>query len=149
MPEWMRSQFMAPAYALLISLAVALVLGFSMNKPAEQGNKTEAKTPAPATVSIHLVTKEVEDGIQISKPVRTQGGLSVTVRRNVSGENLRTDENGKAQLAFTDGPLTVCVSDLPENLTGVGVTSTSDQRSPCWEFETVTNPLELQVRKGG
>src|SRR5690348_16131849 len=97
MPEWMRSQFMAPAYALLISLAVALALGLSMNKPAEQGNKPQAQTPT-TTTNPPPIRVGMKDTGEPKKPSlatpKELVGRSVTIRRVDSSEPLKVGEDG-------------------------------------------------------
>ncbi|MFC3895790.1 hypothetical protein ACFOWZ_30295 [Lentzea rhizosphaerae] len=134
MPEWMRSQFMAPAYALLISLAVALVLGFSMNQQAPQ-------EPDPVKVQLKVV-KTLKAGT-ISNPATELVGTAVTIQ---SGKPLTVGADGAVTgPAVADGSLTVCVH-LSDKWVGVDATG-GTLHSPCW-VKPADKPIELKVKEG-
>lgn len=147
MPEWMRSQFMAPAYALLISLAVALVLGRAM-RPADVQTTTQQDEQPPATnsVTIQLVTEEPDSGKSPTKvPAAALKGSSVTIQ---SGKPLKVGENGAVTWPAADGSVTVCVQ-LPGKWQAVKQPNAGGTlKSPCWTVDLTTNPVELVVKEG-
>lgn len=150
MPEWMRSQFMAPAYALLISLAVALVLGLSMNKAAEQGNQPEANTPAtdPASIRVAVQNKDEPQKPTWDTPDELVG-TPVTIQRADSSEQVEVGEGGAIPRTIFDQPVLVCLPNLPGKWEGVNVAQGSTPRKPCWTVDPKAGSTNLEVRRGG
>lgn len=149
MPEWMRSQFMAPAYALLISLAVALVLGLSMNEQALQGNQSQTQTTTTDPAPIRVAVKETDEpGKPTWDTPQELIGRPVTIRRVDSGEQLTVGKDGVIPRTVFDEPLRVCV-ELPGKWEGVDAEQGTNQRETCWKVEPGTDPIYLEVRRGG
>jgi len=151
MPEWMRSQFMAPAYALLISLAVALVLGFSMKPADEQKAQPETQTtPTTEPASIRVGVREKNDEPQKPTWVTPDDlvGVSVTIQRVDSGE-FKVGKDGAIPRTFFTEPVRVCLAELPEKWEGVNVEKDSTPQAPCWKVDPKNGPFNLEVRKGG
>ncbi|WP_059362582.1 hypothetical protein [Lentzea aerocolonigenes] len=143
----MRSQFMAPAYALLISLAVALVLGSAMSPAEEKNSKqtaqpTEQATAGTVTVRLRLA-KTTDPDNQDTEPATGEVVSSVTIQ---SGKPLKLDENGSVTGPVADGTFTVCAQ-----LKGrwVGVDPTNEKpATPCWQVNRKTGPFNLFVKEG-
>jgi hypothetical protein len=99
----MRSQFMAPVYALLISFGAALALGFAMS-------------PSPTTteppLTIRLVTAD-------KNPVTDLAGSAARISEAATDRNLQVGQDGSIPLTPTNGQLRVCVA-LPDDWTAPG-----------------------------
>ncbi|MFI9813768.1 hypothetical protein [Saccharothrix variisporea] len=135
MPEWMRSQFLAPMYALLVSFGVALALGYAMTP--------STAPPQPATapaLTIRLVTVD-NSGDKI--PATDLAGTSARVTEAASTRTLEVGADGSIVLAPPNGQLTVCVA-LPEDWTAPGAQRTA-AGSWCRAVGQTTDPIEFVV----
>ncbi|NKE57066.1 hypothetical protein FXN61_09550 [Lentzea sp. PSKA42] len=141
----MRSQFMAPVYALLISLGVALALGAAM-EPADAPNQPEQQQ---GTLTIRLVTeKTVQPGRRITEAADGLKGTPVTIQPVTSEAELTVGMDGTVKHTLVDGPLRVCLPNLPKRWTGVNVAPDSDPQAPCWNVDPRTGPFNLVVKEG-
>jgi hypothetical protein len=136
---------MAPAYALLISLSVALVLGMAMRPPDASDGPSRKQPPSADAISIHLVTTGKDEHQRpVSIPARKLVGSAVTIQ---SSEPLSVGEDGTFDASLADGSVTVCV-ELPENWTAVQPLPGRKPQSPCWNVETKNSSVELVVKEG-
>ncbi|NUT99196.1 MAG: hypothetical protein HOY78_45050 [Saccharothrix sp.] len=138
MPEWMRSQFMAPMYALLISFGAALALGFAM-APSTTPAQPQPTAPAPS-LTIRLVTVD-NSGDKI--PATDLGGSSARVSEAASARNLRVGQDGSIALTPTNRQLTVCVV-LPEDWTAPGAQQ-SATGAWCRDVGQTTGTFDFEV----
>lgn len=143
MPEWMRSQFMAPVYALLISLGVALALGAAMNPEGTPDPPREKQPTAPATsLQIRLVTEKIDEQGRRVTVVATGLAVARVSVLPASGERLPVGNGG----LLANTPLKVCVL-LPDKWKGLDTASGGEPGETCWRFDSKTGPFEFKVEK--
>ncbi|MEJ2853115.1 MULTISPECIES: hypothetical protein [unclassified Saccharothrix] len=129
MPEWMRSQFMAPVYALLISFGVALALG--------------ANTKPSNDLTISLVTAG-PDGQR--NPATGMAGRAVNVADAAFNTTFEVDGGGSIKVPPAAGRLVVCVS-LPDGWR-VAKSQPGALSSRCVLTDQSTGDLAILVERG-
>ena len=149
MPEWMRSQFMAPVYALVISFAAALLLGAAMHGSGAKA-PGEPTTQVPNAPAVRLVTPQVNRVDKESPPLIPATELrdaSVRIYTS-SGKDLKVGKNGEVRLEETaKTPVTFCVA-LPQGWEARTPEPVEPVRGlTCWELAEPAGEIELVVAK--
>ncbi len=125
MADGWRNRYMAPFYALAISFVLALLLGFTLDAPAEPKRQSR---PEPVASSIRFASEK--DAFPVESAIVWFGGKPHPVASLPELEGLRPTE-----------PVVVCAL-LQKGFVPVGGEQIGDPRHVCW------GPLDA-ARPGG
>jgi hypothetical protein len=117
---------MAPFYALIISFAIVLLLGFALEKEPETENERAAEKTAQKTTAPAAVTPSVTFSAKGSKNFP---GAELTL---VHGDEMETiGDNGTIPAVPLNEKYVLCAV-LGDDWTGVDATRAPDSRYTCW-----------------
>ncbi|WP_158845929.1 hypothetical protein [Saccharothrix deserti] len=122
-PDGLRSRWLAPVYALVISFLSVLLLGAVVSEPA-----TTPPAGEEPTVDLQFVTTKDEQGGTTPVPVTGPDIAEVTVLVG-RGSGFEVGADGKVEDVMSGESLTVC-AELPREWSAPGTTKRGE--FTCW-----------------
>ncbi|CRK59108.1 hypothetical protein [Alloactinosynnema sp. L-07] len=146
MTTGLRSRFMAPVYALIISFAAAALLGIVV-RPGTAASGTGGGTTGDAGVTVRLMTPSGEPGSKDLVPATDLANVVIHVV-DASVVGLKVATNGEAVIpARSASKITVC-AELPQGWTVLAPTKLDERGRACTKAEA-TDKIILYVKKVG